>query len=161
MKAKSITANILILAATALFFNACSTKEFNTYNDCKVERYYHKGFVESQSKVIVDKSLVSVVKSAAIGGAVGGTSAQIIKKDKKTTLEAAVIGSVIGGVAGLFSSNDVVAYETKIQAKNGKTFQVYLNKKLPLKAQLEFTIDGNKLKNIAYTEDAKREDLYR
>ena len=135
-----------VIGLLAVSFNGCATDgmAINTVGGNKVDRYFHHGYIASQKKCVIDDRELAVLTGAgvgAVGGAVAGGG----------DLKGGAIGAVVGGLIGAVVGKEVIAYETTIKAKDGKIYKGYLQQKLPVHTNVEFTIKNSKLKNVNVT----------
>jgi len=142
---------IIIGLLVGTSFIGCSTKNglsMNTMDKNQIDRYFHKGYVRSLKKVVVDNSMATMVKGGGYGLAGGAAAGSLVSSNKKNgVIVGAIAGLVIGTVSGLLTNNDIIAYETII-ISDGKRYVGFMKERLNIGTWLEFTIDDGEMKNV-------------
>lgn len=139
--------------AIALSFGlaGCGAKNglsVNTMDGNHIDRYFHKGSVKSIRKVMIDDSMATTLKGAGTGALVGAAGGAALSKDnKKGAVNGAIVGVVAGTLVGLFSDNEIEAYETVVES-NGKEYIGFIERKLSIGTFVEFTIKDGAMKNV-------------
>ena len=143
---KKVLVSVGVVGLMAISFNGCASDGMavNTVGGNKVDRYFHQGYIASQKKCVIDDRELAVLTGVGVGG-VGGAVAG------GGDVKGGAIGAVVGGLIGAVVGKEVIAYETRIKAKDGKIYKGYLQQKLPVRTDVEFTIKDDKLKNVNIT----------
>ena len=140
---KKVLMSIGVVSLMAISFNGCASDGMavNTVGGNKVDRYFHQGKIFSQKKCVIDDRELAALTGAGIGG-VGGAVAG------GGDVKGGAIGAVVGGLIGAVVGKEVIAYETRIKAKDGKVYKGYLKNSIPYGSSVEFTVKDDKLKNV-------------
>jgi len=139
---KKVLMSIGVVGLLAVSFNGCATDGMavNTVGGNKVDRYFHHGYIASQKKCVIDDRELAVLSGAGVGGVGAGAVSGDVK--------GGAIGAVVGGLIGAVVGKEVIAYETRIKAKDGKVYKGYLKNSIPYGSSVEFTVKDDKLKNV-------------
>jgi len=122
----------------------------NTVSDNKVDRYFERGIIKEQKKVVIDNRELAILTGVGVG-AIGGAVAS-------GDVEGGVIGAFVGGISGALIGKEVIAYETTI-ISDGKEYKGFLEKSLQKNTVVEFTIKDKKLKNVTVISLPKQNTL--
>lgn len=137
---------ILILSiffAVTILVSGCAHNSLSV-GSSNVDRYFHKGTIESQRKVMINDTLLAVVTGAGTGAVVG---AVVDSSVNGRGAGGAGLGAVVGGLMGYLKNNETVAYETKV-ISNGSPYVGYLKNEIKKGQTIEFTVKDNRLENV-------------
>jgi len=149
---------IFFMSVLMVVFAGCSTHNVGVVDGGNIDRYFHKGYIVEQRKMIVDESLITSIKYIGKGAVVGAGAGAVVGGNTKSTIQGSAIGALVGGIASLLTDSGVPAFETVIDS-SGKKYVVYLDRELPKNTALEFTVKENKLKNVSII-NPRHHDVY-
>lgn len=147
---KIITSSLLV---ASIMFTGCANTGMgtSTVGAPTVNQEFQTGYVVSQKKVLVSKTMTSALTGAGVG-ALGG--ALIGSKNGggaavKGGLIGAGLGAGVGVLAGMATNNnEVESYETIINSQ-GRDYKVYLDYSLRQGTKLEFVVrEDQQITNI-------------
>ena len=127
-----------------LFLGGCASDGIgiNTLSENKVDRYYKQGFITNSKKCIINDRELAVVSGAVVGGAGGAVAGA-----NQNSIKGGLIGAGLGAVVGAVIGKEITAYEL-ILASGDKKYIAYSRVDIPVGTPVEFTVVGNKIKNL-------------
>ena len=150
---------IFFMSVLMVVFTGCSTHNVGVVDGGNIDRYFHKGYIIEQRKMIVDESLITSISYIGKGAVVGAGTGAAVGDNTNSTIKGASIGAIIGGLASIVVDSDVPAYETVIKSDK-KKYVVYLDRELPKNTMLEFTVKDGRLKNVNIINQKYGGDVY-
>lgn len=129
-------------AAVIMSMTGCSENGLavNTMNGNKIARYYKKGVVLRQEKVVINDKDLAILTGAGVGGVATAVATRNAK--------AATLATVAGGVLGAFVGHQINAYKTVIGYYGNRQQICFVKKILPVAQTVEFTTVKGKCKNL-------------